>query len=238
MILAAVPAIPLSHLAIGFLPVLVVIAIQYYWSLDSRLTAYALARMLIQLLMIGYLLVYIFDSHRPEIVLAVLGVMLVAASWIALRPLKNQQWSLYPKALAAIAVGGVSTLALVTQTVLKLDSWFEPRYVVPLAGMIFASSMNTVSLAAERLASDMADATPYKEARRIAMRASLIPTTNSLFAVGLVSLPGMMTGQILAGEAPHIAARYQIMVMCMIFGSAGISAACYLVLVRPSGNPK
>jgi len=73
---------------------------------------------------------------------------------------------------------------------------------------------------------------PYKKARSIALQASLIPITNSLLAVGLVSLPGMMTGQILSGISPLIAARYQIMVMCMIFGSAGISAAMFLTLIK------
>ncbi len=73
----------------------------------------------------------------------------------------------------------------------------------------------------------------YEAARGIAFRAALIPITNSLFAVGLVSLPGMMTGQILSGVSPLIAVRYQIMVMCMLFGSAGISTACFLVSARP-----
>lgn len=73
---------------------------------------------------------------------------------------------------------------------------------------------------------------PYDQARRIALNAALIPITNSLFAVGLVSLPGMMTGQILSGVSPLIAARYQIMVMCMIFGAAGISAAIFLAWVE------
>jgi putative ABC transport system permease protein len=63
---------------------------------------------------------------------------------------------------------------------------------------------------------------------------SIVPITNSLFAVGLVSLPGMMTGQILSGVSPLIAARYQIMVMCMIYGSAGISSCCFLKLVKPA----
>jgi len=64
------------------------------------------------------------------------------------------------------------------------------------------------------------------------VRASLIPITNSLFAVGLVSIPGMMTGQILSGVSPIIAVRYQIMVMCMVFSAAGISSACFLTLVK------
>jgi len=63
--------------------------------------------------------------------------------------------------------------------------------------------------------------------------ASLIPITNSLFAVGLVSIPGMMTGQILSGASPLIAVRYQIMVMCMIYGASGVSSACFLTLVKP-----
>ena len=102
--------------------------------------------------------------------------------------------------------------------------------------MIFANAMNSVSLAAERLEAETERNVPYDQARNIALRASLTPITNSLFAVGLVSLPGMMTGQILSGVSPLIAVRYQIMVMCMIFGSAGISAACFLLKMLVSNN--
>jgi putative ABC transport system permease protein len=98
--------------------------------------------------------------------------------------------------------------------------------------MIFANSMNTVSLAAERFAAEMAKVPEYARARKVALEAALIPQINALLAVGLVSLPGMMTGQILSGVDPLIAVRYQIMVMCMIFSSAGLSAACYLAFHR------
>ena len=137
------------------------------------------------------------------------------------------------KALTGIAVGGGLTLALVTQVILELDPWYMPRYMIPLAGMIFSNSMNSVSLAAERLTSEMDRGMRYSNARGIALTTALIPITNSLFAVGIVSLPGMMTGQILAGVDPLIAVRYQIMVMCMIFSSAGISSACFLLLSKP-----
>ncbi len=100
--------------------------------------------------------------------------------------------------------------------------------------MIFAGAMNAVSLAAERLQSEHDRGLPYLEARRIALQAALIPITNSLFAVGLVSLPGMMTGQILSGVSPLVAAKYQIVVMTMLFGASGISAALYLVLAKRS----
>jgi putative ABC transport system permease protein len=105
--------------------------------------------------------------------------------------------------------------------------------MIPLAGMIFANSMNSVSLAAERLNAEIGRQETFEKARNIAYQASLIPIINSLFAVGLVSLPGMMTGQILSGVSPLIAVRYQIMVMAMIFGASGISVACFLHWAGP-----
>ena len=138
----------------------------------------------------------------------------------------------------SITLGGGLTLLLVTQGVLDLSPWFWPRYMIPLAGMIFANAMNSVSLAAERLIAEMDRDVQYEEARSIAFRASLIPITNSLLAVGLVSLPGMMTGQILSGISPLIAVRYQIMVMCMVFAASGISAALFLKLLAPQKRSK
>jgi putative ABC transport system permease protein len=102
--------------------------------------------------------------------------------------------------------------------------------MIPLAGMIFASSMNAVSVAAERLHMEIDHGSPPTIARNQAFKAGLIPIFNSLLAVGLVSLPGMMTGQILSGVSPLIAVRYQIVVMCMITGASGMSAALYLYL--------
>jgi putative ABC transport system permease protein len=72
----------------------------------------------------------------------------------------------------------------------------------------------------------------YQQARNIAFQTSMIPNINALVAVGIVSLPGMMTGQILSGVSPFVAARYQIMVMCMVFASAGIASAIFLILVK------
>jgi putative ABC transport system permease protein len=228
----SVQSISLSGLILAFLPTLIVLGILFRWSLNARTALYAVARMLIQLLLIGYILIYIFDADHPGIIVSVVTVMLVAASWIALRPLKNKSPHLYWNALGAILLGGIPTLALVTQVVLDIQPWFLPRYFIPLAGMIFASCMNTVSVAAERFEAECANAIPYPDARNIALQASLIPVTNSLFAVGLVSLPGMMTGQILSGISPLVAVQYQIVVMCMIFGASGMSATLYLVLAK------
>jgi putative ABC transport system permease protein len=230
----ALTTISLQGLVIAFVPVAIVIGIMFRWSAGAPTAIYASLRMLIQLLLIGYVLVYIFETDQPAIIIVVLVIMLTMASWIAIRPLQKKQPQTYLNSLVAISVGGVLTLALVSQVVVGVEPWFSPRYVVPLAGMIFAGSMNAVSLAGERLQSEFDRGTPYVEARRISLQAALIPITNSLFAVGLVALPGMMTGQILSGVSPLVAAKYQIVVMTMLFGTSGISAALFLVLANRS----
>ena len=228
----SIQIISFTKLALAFIPVMAVVGILYKWSLNYKNALYALSRMLLQLLLVGYVLVYIFESDNFLVVLAVLTVMVIASSWIALRTIKVQRRKLIPKALYSIIIGGGITLVLITQGVLDLSPWYSPRYMIPLAGMIFANAMNSVSLAAERFMAEIKRETAYQKARSIALRASLIPITNTLFAVGLVSLPGMMTGQILSGISPLVAVRYQIMVMCMVYSSAGISAACFLLFIK------
>ena len=230
----SVDTIPMWNLAIGLLPAVVVLVIIYRWSLDIRTALWALARMLVQLFVVGYVLITIFQTDNGWLILAVLALMLSAASWIALGPVREQRRRLYPRVWMSIAVGGGLTLALITQGVLRLEPWFEPRFLIPLGGMIFANAMNSVSIAAERFTAELAGGAEYLSARQTALRAALIPLINSLFAVGIVSLPGMMTGQILSGVDPLVAATYQIMVMGMVFGSGGISAACFLVLLKPA----
>jgi putative ABC transport system permease protein len=214
------------------IPVAMVIVIYMRWTQDKATLFYALFRMLIQLILIGYVLTYIFASDSPYLVVLILSVMLVAASVISLRPLQKQQKSLYLYAFVSIFIGGVFTLMMVIFGVLDLNPWYEPRFLIPLAGMIFANSMNAVSLAAERFESELERKSNYNDARATSYKAALIPIVNALFAVGLVSLPGMMTGQILSGVDPLIAVRYQMMVMLMILGSAGISVAIYLMFLK------
>ncbi len=227
-----VTPIALTSLLYVICPALLVALLLVRWSLDWRKAVYALGRMLGQLLLVGYFLAWIFDNSTAWIVLGILAVMVTASSWIALSSVEQGRLSLFPASFIAIVSGGGVMLLLVTQGVLDTQPWYSPRHVIPLAGMIFANAMNAVSLAAERLASEIDHGAAWPEARNMAMNAALIPVTNALFAVGLVSLPGMMTGQILAGVDPFIAARYQIMVMCMIFASAGFSAALFLMLSR------
>ena len=224
--------IPLENLLFAFIPVAIVIFILYKWSLDYKHSIYALFRMLLQLLLIGYLLTFIFDSNSSLLVMCILIFMVLVASWISLRTLSIQSQKLFIYAFISIGLGGGITLLLVTQMVVEVSIWYDARYLIPLAGMTFANSLTGLSLAGERFEAEINRGIKYEEARKIAYKASLIPVVNSLLAVGLVALPGMMTGQILSGVSPLIAVRYQIMVMCMIFGSAGISTALFLVLIK------
>ena len=228
----AVITLSLPQLALALLPVGLALFILFKWSFGTGNALYALLRMLVQLLLIGYVLAWIFEAHSGLLILLVLAIMLLASSWIAMGTVKEHRMALLGASLGSIVIGGGLTLALITQLVLQLDPWYLPRYMIPLAGMVFANAMTAVSLAGERLFAELAHKLPWEQARITAYQAAMIPVINALLAVGLVSLPGMMTGQILSGVSPLIAARYQIMVMCMIFASAGISTAIFLTLCK------
>ena len=215
-----------------FLPVLIVIGIMHAWRASPKTALYASLRMLVQLLLIGYVLIYIFKSDDWWFIAGVVLAMTLVASWIAIRTLERRGARDYVASLLAIGVGGVGTLAVVTQAVIGVEPWFSPRFVVPLAGMTISGAMTAVSLAGERYDAERRHAVDATTARRVAFETCLIPMINSLFAVGIVSLPGMMTGQILSGVSPIVAAQYQIVVMAMLFGATGIAAALFLALRR------
>ena len=220
--LAEVELIPLPRLGLAFLPLAVFVAVLWRWSLGPGAALYAVARMVVQLALLGYVLAVLFQTQQPAwVLLVVVGVVLVAGA-IALRTSRDRSAVQYARVVGAM-------LALITQGVLTPQPWFEPRLVVPLGGMIFANAMNALGVAIERFEAERDRDAAFVDARGRAMTAALIPTTNSLLAVGLVAIPGMMTGQVLAGEDPLIAARYQVMVMAMIYGSAGLALAVYFM---------
>jgi putative ABC transport system permease protein len=213
-------------------PILVVYYIYFKWTNDKATIPYAISRMLIQLVLIGYILTYIFETKNFYFVMFILTIMLIVASIISMRPVAKKSKELYLKSFLSILVGGTITLVFVIGGILDLDLWYEPRFLIPLAGMIFANAMNSVSISAERFETEYSREKEYILARNTAYKAALIPNINTLFAVGLVSIPGMMTGQILSGVSPLIAVKYQIMVMCMVISSSGLSTALYLKLLE------
>jgi putative ABC transport system permease protein len=224
--------ISLTNLLIIFIPLSVILIILYFWELNWRDTIYALVRMTFQLIFIGFFLNYLFNSSSPLIIVVSLLIMISIASWISLRTVPDNRILFYKEAFFSILIGGGFTLFIVTQYILNLNPWYLPKYIIPIAGMIFASSMNGISLAYERVHSELFRDKKYDDARKKSLEAALIPSTNSLFAVGIVSLPGMMTGQIISGVSPLIAARYQILVMCMLYAAAGITTSLFLSIIK------
>ncbi len=164
----------------------------------------------------AFALVLLRDGVR---VLDLVALVAVASafglSWLLVRP--DPSTLKETAAVKAALASGKPTLLE-----FQLDYWLACIAVRPVVG---------------KLGAELAQGSRYGAARNIALQAALIPITNSLLAVGLVALPGMMTGQILSGVSPLLAARYQIMVMCMVYGSAGISAACFLALAWPETHP-
>lgn len=150
---------------------------------------------------------------------------------------------------AAMLIASGFTLIYVSTLVVRVSPWYNPRYLIPLFGMIVGSAMNAAAIAAERLAGEIdarrAEVEAYlalgasinqasQQPVRQALRAALIPTVNGLMVVGLVTLPGMMTGQILAGSSPLIAVRYQIVVVFMQAAAVAITTAIVTLWYRQS----
>lgn len=220
--------IPLNQLLYMLLPLAVVGIAYYVWVGKKSEIALATLRMSVQLLIIGYVLTSLFSTRSMSLLMLLIIVMVVSASLIVRRNIRHKDWKTYVVILGAISLGGSLNLAWVLWVVLSLDDPLEPRFVIPLAGMIYANAMNAISLCAERYEKEKEHGLTHEKARAIAFKASMIPQINSFLAVGFVSLPGMMTGQILSGIDPLIAVRYQIVVMAMILSSGAMSNMFYL----------
>lgn len=224
--------IPLLNLLYTILPLFIVGYFYSKWSGNKTEIIYATTRMVIQLLLVGYVLIYIFNDNNLYLGIFILSFMFFVSSWIALRNTQNKTLSHFYKIIASIVISNIFHIILIINFILDFDHFYEPRYVIPIAGMIIANSMNVISLAIERFEKEFSKNEDFEEARRVSFKSAMIPQINSLFAVGLVSLPGMMTGQILSGIDPLVAVRYQIMIMSTILSSAGMSLIIYFTLSK------
>ena len=224
--------IPLLNLLYTILPLFIVGYFYSKWSGNKTEIIYATTRMVIQLLLVCYVLIYIFNDNNLYLGIFILSFMFFVSSWIALRNTQNKTLSHFYKIIASIVISNIFHIILIINFILGFDHFYEPRYVIPIAGMIIANSMNVISLAIERFEKEFSKNEDFEEDRKVSFKSAMIPQINSLFAVGLVSLPGMMTGQILSGIDPLVAVRYQIMIMSTILSSAGMSLIIYFTLSK------
>lgn len=217
----------IGHVLLALVPLALVLVIYGHTVQDWTSVPMASVRMFVQLIAIGYGLNFIFGVSNPFWVFLVIFAMSVGAGLIAFRSIRKFKQSVFPVFGAVMLSGGLN-LCWVLAVVIQPAPWFEPSVVIPIAGMVMANAMNSVSICAERYWSEREKDTSIKEAKKAGMRAAMIPQINALFAVGLVSLPGMMTGQILSGVSPLIAVRYQIVIMAMVMSTASLGSFLYL----------
>jgi putative ABC transport system permease protein len=202
-------------------------------------------RMFVQLLVVGYVLHLIFALKTPLPVLLILIVMIGFAVQTIGARVKTKMPHFYSVVGTALLFGCGGMTFFFCSLVIGLEPWYDPRYLIPLAGMIIGNSMTGASLAVERLAAEFRERRDEIEtglclggsiqavsetAVSSAFRAALIPSVNAMAAMGLVFLPGMMTGQILSGTEPLIAVKYQIAIMCVITGSVSLTTFFILKL--------
>ena len=235
-------------LGLAFGLILIAIGISRWQGLGlaQRLVIGAL-RTVVQLMLIGYVLVYLFALNRWYLVVAALFVMLLVATQAAVNRQPGASLRLWMITGAALLVASGLTLLYITTLVVRVAPWYNPQYMIPLFGMIVGSAMNAAAIAAERLHSEVrarqAEIEAYlalgatsqqasQDPVRHALRAALIPTVNGLMVLGIVTLPGMMTGQMLAGASPLIAIRYQIVVAFMQAAAVAMTTAIVTLWYR------
>lgn len=231
-------------LALLFVAVLVALSLRQALGLERDLLVGAV-RTVAQLYGVGFLLAAVFAAAHWYAVALILVGMTAVATRAAVGRLKNPLPRAHGIAAVALTLSTVLTLGYVIGVVVQVHPWYEPQYIIPLAGMILGNVMSSVALAADRLQSDLRLRAGEVETRlvlgfsgpqavqplvRSALRAAMTPTINGMMTVGLVQLPGMMTGQILAGTSPLVAVRYQIMVVLMLAMATGIGAWIFLRL--------
>lgn len=208
----------------------------------ERQLAVAAIRTVVQLLLVGYILKYVFVVKNPWLIAAVVGVMVGFAGNAATSRSKYRYRGMRSHSIVTLVVSGLLTTYIVTAAIVQVHPWYRPQYLIPLLGMILGNSLTGISIALDQLLSDLTGqrnliemelchgASAWEAARaplREAIRRGMIPTINSMLVVGIVSLPGMMTGQILAGSDPVDAVKYQIVVMFML--AAATAIGCMLI---------
>jgi putative ABC transport system permease protein len=231
-------------LALGLVAVIVLVSVRQSLGLERDLMIGSV-RTAVQLYGVGFVLAAVFAAARWYWVVLILVVMIAVATQAAVsrlgRPLPGAGWI----AAAALTASTAATLAYVIGVVVQVRPWWEPQYIIPIAGMILGNSMTSAALAGDRLQGDLRARADEVEARlalgfsgqdavqpmvRAALRTAMIPSVNAMMTVGLVQLPGMMTGQILAGTSPLLAIRYQIVVMFMLTAATGLGSLLFVRL--------
>lgn len=216
--------------ALGLMAIALGLSAWQRLGLEGRLVI-ATFRTIVQLLVVGYFLSAIFLLKNPWLVLAVLGVMTIIATVVARNRIGKNIPALPVLVGGSMLFSTAVTLIYTQLLVIQADPWYEPQYLIPLAGIVLGNAMNAAAIAGERFVNTLNSsrleiethlclgATSRQSIQRYrveAIRASLIPILNQMLVVGIVTLPGIITGQILGGADPLDAALYQMLILFML----------------------
>lgn len=220
----------------------VVLQLNLHWDV-----LWGTVRTISQLFLMGFILKYVFQLESPWPVLLIFSGMIFFAARIIAGRVKNKEVPFMVPTVISMFISYMTVTIMVTGIIIQVKPWYEPSYFIPLGGMIVGNSMNAIAISLERLFGDLHKqreiielylslGADYREASddifRKAISAGMIPSINSMMGVGIVFLPGMMTGQILAGADPLVSVKYQIVVMLMLVGSTAIGCILVTLLVR------
>ncbi|BAQ61716.1 YbbM seven transmembrane helix protein [Geminocystis sp. NIES-3708] len=214
----------------------------------------ASVRMVIQLLLIGYVLEWLFALSDPFSVLAIALLMAGIAGISSVNRTSRRFSGIYWQSLLSVLVASFFVTNLSVAGIIQVKPWYNPQYLIPMLGMILGNTLTGISLGLERFMEGLVinrhgietllalGATRWEATHReiqIAVKTGMIPTINSMMVMGLVSLPGMMTGQILAGASPIDAVRYQIVIVFAIasasaLGTIGVVLLAWHTLLSPN----
>ncbi len=246
--LLAAEVIRLSWWSVGIAATLILVNAIISWrlrlGLEQRIAVAAL-RMTVQLSLLGLVLHQIFALASPLPVMLLAAVMTVIAGYSAVRRVNHRFDRIYPSAIFAVWTSSWLVTSVTVLLIVQPQPWYSAQVVIPLLGMVLGNSLTGISLGMERFISDLRSqrdaiemrltlgATRWESCRDVyigAARVAMIPILNTMSVAGIVSIPGMMTGQLLAGAPPIEAVKYQIMIMFVIAAAIAIGVMIALGL--------
>lgn len=242
------PYLELSYVQVGLATLLIVInggaSAALRLGLGRKLVLAAVCTV-VQLLLVGMVLQWVFRLARWEAVAAIMLVMTLVAGTAAVRRTHFRFPGVWVASIVSVWASSWLMEAIALLALVRVEPWYSPHYAIPLLGMILGNSLSGISLALDRLGGELAGqrarveallalgATRWEAALgpiRQAVRTGMIPTLNVMMVVGIVSLPGMMTGQLLAGVAPVEAVKYQIVIMFLLASATALGTVGVVLL--------
>ena len=197
----------------------------------------AVARGIIQLLLLGLVLTWVFRQEGPWAVIAMMAFMIALAGFEAVRRTTHRVPGIYVMSMGVMLVSSFVVTLYGLNVVIGTKPWYQPQYAIPILGMVLGNTLNGIALGLETvlegfrrdrteieilLAHGATSSEASRDVVRRAVRIGMVPILNAMVAAGAISIPGMMTGQILAGGDPSVAARYQIFILLAIAGGVAL----------------